>query len=76
MCSCYESNAHWKQINLHCFTFTLSACYPKFIMNVLLVNRWFEAGLKVNCIITGINVGVIYLCVIDCVRKLAIREEI
>ena len=26
-------------------------------------------GLKVNCIITGINVGVIYSCVINCVRK-------
>ena len=33
-------------------------------------------GLKANCIITGIKVGVIYLRVIDCVRKRAIRKEI
>ena len=33
-------------------------------------------GLKANCIITGINAGVIYLRVIDCVRKRAIRKEI
>ena len=26
-------------------------------------------GLKVNCIITGFNAGVIYLHVIDCARK-------
>ena len=36
----------------------------------------FEAGLKANCIITGINAGVIYSRVIDCVRKRAIRKEI
>ena len=35
-----------------------------------------EAGLKANCIITGINAGVIYSRVIDCVRKRAIRKEI
>ena len=33
-------------------------------------------GLKVNCIITRINAGVIYSRVIDCVRKRAIRKEI
>ena len=33
-------------------------------------------GLKANCIITGINAGVIYSRVIDCVRKRAIRKEI
>ena len=33
-------------------------------------------GLKVNCIIIGIDVGVIYLCVINCIRKRAIRKEI
>ena len=33
-------------------------------------------GLKANCIVTGINVGVIYSRVIDCVRKRAIRKEI
>ena len=33
-------------------------------------------GLKADCIITGINVGVIYSCVIDCVGKRAIRKEI
>ena len=32
--------------------------------------------LKANCIITGINVGVIYSRVIDCVRKRAIRKDI
>ena len=33
-------------------------------------------GLKANCIITEINVGVIYSRVINCVRKRAIRKEI
>ena len=33
-------------------------------------------GLKANCIIMRINAGVIYSCVIDCVRKRAIRKEI
>ena len=33
-------------------------------------------GLKANCIITGINAGVIYLRVIDCIRKRAIRKEV
>ena len=33
-------------------------------------------GLKVDCIITGINAGVIYSCVIDCVGKRVIRKEI
>ena len=33
-------------------------------------------GLKTNCIIMGINAGVIYLHVIDRVRKQAIRKEI
>ena len=33
-------------------------------------------GLKANCIITGINAGVIYSHVINCIRKREIREEI
>ena len=33
-------------------------------------------GLKANCIITGINAGVIYSHVIYCVRKRVIRKEI
>ena len=33
-------------------------------------------GLKPVCIITGINAGVIYSRVIDCVRKRVIRKEI
>ena len=33
-------------------------------------------GLKANCIITAINAGVIYSCVIDCIRKRAIRKEV
>ena len=33
-------------------------------------------GLKANCIITGINVGVMYLHVIDCTRKQRIKKEI
>ena len=33
-------------------------------------------GLKANCIITGINAGVIYSRVIDCVGKRVIRKEI
>ena len=33
-------------------------------------------GLKANCIITGINAGVIYSRVINCIRKQAIRKEI
>ena len=32
--------------------------------------------MKANCIITGINAGVIYSRVIDCVRKRVIRKEI
>ena len=32
-------------------------------------------GLKVNCIITEINVGVIYLRMIDCTMKRTIRKE-
>ena len=35
-------------------------------------HRWFEAGLKANCIMTGINAGVIYSRVIN----LAIWKEI
>ena len=35
-----------------------------------------KGGLKANCIITGINAGVIYSRVINCVRKQAIRKEI
>ena len=31
-------------------------------------------GLKANCIITGINAGVIYSHVIDCVGKWVIRK--
>ena len=31
----------------------------------------FIGGLKVNCIITGFNAGVIYSHVIDCARKQA-----
>ena len=33
-------------------------------------------GLKANCIITRINAGVIYLRVINSIRKRAIRKEI
>ena len=33
-------------------------------------------GLKANCTITGIDVGVIYLRVIDCIGKQAIWKEI
>ena len=33
-------------------------------------------GLKANCIITRINAGVIYLHMINCIRKRAIRKEI
>ena len=39
-------------------------------------HRWFEAGLKVNCIIMEINAGIIFSHVIDCIMKPAIRGEI
>ena len=38
-------------------------------------HSWFEAGLKADCIITGINAGVIYSRMIDYVGKRVIRKE-
>ena len=71
-CSHCENNVHWKQINSHC----LHSHWMHINCNSLWMHfqsihfhRGFEAGLKVNCIVT-------YSCVIDCMNKWVIRELI
>ena len=78
-CSHYENNVHWKRINSHClyshWTYINCNLLSMSIQSIHF-HRWFEADLKVNCIMTWNNMGVIYLCVIYCMKKQVIKEEI
>ena len=78
-CSHYESNAHWKWINSHCLhSHWMCINRNSHWMRIQSIHfhRWFEAGLKVNCIMTWNNAGVIFSRVIGYVKKPAIRQEI
>ena len=78
-CSHYESNAHWKRINSHCLRLhwmRINRNSHWMRIQSIHFHRWFEAGLKVNCIITWNNAGVIFLRVIGYVKKPAIRQAL
>ena len=78
-CSHYESNAHWKRINshyLHSHWMRINCNSHWTHIQSIHFHRWFEANLKVNCIMTWNNVDLIFSCLIGCVKKQGIRQEI
>ena len=77
--SYYEINAHWKRINSHCLrSHWMRINCNSHWMHIQSIHfyRWFEAGLKVNCIMMWNNAGIIFLSVIGYMKKPAIRQEI
>ena len=79
VCSHYENNVHWKRINSHCLHshwMGINRNSHWMCIQSIYFHRWFEAGLKVNCIMTWNNAGVKFSCKIGYVKKLAIRQEI
>ena len=70
---------HWKRINSHCLhSHWVRINRKSHWMRVESIHfhRWFETGLKMNCIITWNNADVIFSRVIGYVNKPAIRQEI
>ena len=59
--------SHWMRINRNSHWMRIQSIH---------FHRWFEAGLKVNCIITWNNAGVIFLRVMGYVKKPAIRQAL
>ena len=57
VCSHYEINVHWKRINSHCLH-SHRMCINRnshwMCIQLIHFHRWFEAGLKVNYIMTWI----------------------
>ena len=76
--SLYESNAHWKRINSYCLRshwICINRNSHWMRIQSIHFHRWFEVSLKVNCIMTWNNEGVIFSRVISCMKKQAIRQE-